>query len=504
LLPITDENQHEVAISDAKVSRTWRELDNRAAQIANALREMNVGHGAHFAVLMRNRVAWIEMMLGNLLAGSEYVPVNWHLAPAEVAYILEDSEARFLLHDDVNRELAEAAAALVGGVQLIDVDVEWEERIARSSEHFDPPVAAGGVLLYTGGSTGRPKAVVRSEVRSVPLADFPEFNRRNAIGRWHFPEEIGVFLGVCPLYHSAPGGLTLYSIFLGYRVVILDRFDAQETLAAIERERITMVILVPTQIIRLLRLPQDIKDQYDLSSLTYVLHGAAPCPRWAKEALIEWFGPIVWEYYGAVEGTGPFVCDSRTYLERPGTVGKPPKDFAVWVEDESGNRLGAGEVGELWYQNERGFPMYHKDPVKTAAAVRPDGAYRIGDFGYFDEDGYLFIADRRSDMIVSGGVNVYPVEIEAALSEHPSVRDVAVVGLEDEEWGKRLHAIVVLDDGAVATAEDLDAHCRARIASFKCPKSYDFVAKLPRDESGKLRRHLIRDGVVAPEVNTRK
>jgi long-chain acyl-CoA synthetase len=247
----------------------------------------------------------------------------------------------------------------------------------------------------------------------------------------------------------------------------------------------------------LLRLPESTRAAYDVSSLEYVVHGAAPCPRWAKAELIKWFGPIVWEYYGAVEGTGPFLCDSATWLERPGTVGRPPPHFEVWVEDAEGHPVGPGEIGELHFRNARGFPVYFNDPDKTAATVRSDHSYAIGDYGSCDSDGFFYIADRRVDMILSGGVNIYPAEIEGALTQHPSVCDAAVVGLDDDEWGQRAHAVVVLEPGAPITAEALDAHCRKLIGGLKCPCSYEMVAALPRDESGKLRRHVVRDGVLA-------
>jgi long-chain acyl-CoA synthetase len=496
LLPVTNDNRQQLAVSDGQIALTWGQLEQRVAQVAHTLRDLGLAERSRFAVLMRNRVTWVEIIFGNLLAGTEYVPVNWHLTPAEIAYLLADSGATLLLHDDANRELAQAAASLADGVTTMDVDGEWENRVASAPATFAPGASAGAVLLYTGGTTGRPKAVIRSEVRDVPLAGFGDFSRSNAIDVWHFPQGPAVHLVVCPLYHAAPPGLMTYSLLMGQRVHILDRFDAEATLAAIEREKITILVVVPTQIIRLLRLPDEIRSKYDLSSLEFVLHGAAPCPQWAKLELIEWFGPIVWEYYGAVEGTGPFLCDSQTFLDRPGTVGKPPANFEVWVEDGDGRRLDVGVVGELWYKNRRGHPVYYNDPTKTSAAVRPDGSYTIGDYGSFDELGNLYIADRRVDMILSGGVNIYPAEIEAALSEHPHVRDVAVIGLDDDEWGQRVHAVVALEVGARMTTDELDQHCRGLLAGFKCPRSYDLVETLPRDESGKLRRQALRQTII--------
>jgi long-chain acyl-CoA synthetase len=493
LLPVTARNQHDFAAADGHRRRTWGELAQRSDRTANAIRALGLGEGDRFAVLMRNRVEWLEVVVGNLLAGTEYVPVNWHLAAPEIAYLLEDSGARFLLHDSTTRGLCESAVALCPGVRLLDVDREWEAAVGAAPARLGTSGRAGAVLIYTGGTTGRPKAVIRDEVRRVPLDELPDFHRRAATEVWHFPAGPAVHLTVCPLYHGAPPGLMLYSLLLGQSVVVHDAFDAERTLATIERERVTVLPLVPIQILRLLRLAPEVRSRYDLSSLEYVVHGAAPCPRWAKEALIDWLGPIAWEYYGAVEGTGPFLCDSRTWLERPGTVGKPPPSFEVWAEDGQGKRLGPGQVGELRFRNSAGSPAYYHDEAKTSAAVRPDGTYSIGDFGWFDEDGYLYIADRRADLILSGGVNIYPAEIEAALSAHPGVRDVAAVGLPDDEWGERIHAVIEVEAGTVLTPGDLGEHCRRLIAGFKCPRSYEFVDHLPRDESGKLRRNRVRE-----------
>lgn len=497
ILPLDLVDLDDEAVSDGRSSRTWRALDVRSRQVANALLALGLTAGDRFAVLMRNRTEWVDIILGNLLAGTEYVPVNWRLSPAEVAHLIADSGATVLVHDGQNADSAAAVGAIHPALRLIDVDSEWNRLVSSMSEQYHAGEAAGGVLLYTGGTTGLPKAVIRSEVRSVPLADFPEFNRHNAVGVWHFPTGPGAHLVVCPMHHSAPPGLMTYSIFLGQRVHILDRFDPESTLAAIEREQISVLVMVPTQIVRMLRLPEEVRRRYDVSTLRYVVHGAAPCPQWARRELIEWFGRVVWEYYGAVEGTGPFLCSADEFLARPGTVGRPPSHFEVWVEDEDGRRLADGETGALWFRNQRGHPIYQNDPEKTADAVRSDGSYTIGDHGYFDADGYLFIVDRRTDMIVSGGVNIYPAEIESVLSEHLDVADVAVIGLPDDEWGQRLHAVVVPERGSAPTPEELDRHCRQRLAGFKCPRSFELVSGLARDESGKLRRRAVREGVLA-------
>jgi long-chain acyl-CoA synthetase len=257
---------------------------------------------------------------------------------------------------------------------------------------------------------------------------------------------------------------------------------------------------VPTQIVRLLRLPEAVRARFDTSSLQVVWHGAAPCPRWAKEQLIDWFGLVVWEYFGSTEGTGPFLCDSLSFLERPGTIGQPPAHLTPVVLDEHGRPARPGQIGELWFRSEWGPPAYHNDEDKTRSIRRPDGLFTAGDFGWIDDDGYVFIADRRVDLILSGGVNIYPAEIEAALTEHPAVRDAAAIGLPDDEWGQSVHAVVEVAPGSDLRPDELDAFVRQRLAGFKCPKSYRFVDALPRDEAGKLRRHQLRQIEPAAEL----
>jgi acyl-CoA synthetase (AMP-forming)/AMP-acid ligase II len=298
--------------------------------------------------------------------------------------------------------------------------------------------------------------------------------------------------------HGAPALHATMAIAMDQTIVIQRRFDAAEALTLIERLRVTTTHLVPTQIIRLLRLPDDVRRGADLSSLEVVFHGAAPCPPWAKRAAIEWLGPILVEYFGAQEGCGPFICTSAEWMTRPGTVGRAGAHVAVSVVGDDGRDLQVGEIGTLYFRRADGrAPVYRGDPAKTEASRLPDGRFTVGDLGWLDADGYLYLADRRADLILSGGVNVYPAEVEAVLGQHPAVEDCAVYGVPDEEWGEAVKAAVVQRTGEATTERELIAWLRERLAHYKCPRSIDLVAELPREEIGKLKRRVLRDAARA-------
>jgi long-chain acyl-CoA synthetase len=306
-----------------------------------------------------------------------------------------------------------------------------------------------------------------------------------------------VHLCTGPLYHAAPLSISMIlPLATGTTVALMERWDAAHALALIERHRVTHTHMVPTMFHRLLALPDETRRRYDLSSLRFVLHGAAPCPVAVKQRMMEWLGPVVHEYYAATEGIGT-VVDAATWLSKPGTVGKPNPPEQVIVGDDQGQPLPAGSVGLVWLLAARGNPFrYFKDDVKTAGAYRGE-YFTLGDMGYLDDDGFLFLTDRSANLIISGGVNIYPAEIDAALLEHPAVADVAAIGVPNEEWGEEVRAVVELRPGTVASAdlaEQLIDFCRARLAHYKCPRRIDFVASLPRDENGKIYKRLLRDG----------
>lgn len=488
LFPIADPDG--IAIRSTAGSRTWAELTAGAARVANGLRSLGMGDGDRFGVLAANSIEWIEALLGNVLAGTRLVPVNWHLTAEEIAYILTDSEARVLLTDPANEERAREASDVAGvGTVLVTGD-SYDHWLAGQSARVPSAERAGGVLLYSSGTTGRPKGVLRSD-QSGSVEHV--LHRYRVIGDFHGYQDGGVHLVACPLYHASPPVHAVFGLTHGQSVVLMDRFDAREALRLIEEHRVTSTHLVPTQMIRMLRLPEDVRVAADVSSLETVCHGAAPCPEWVKRAVIEWFGPVVIEYFGSSEGTGPLIATTAEWLAHPGTVGRPGPNLQVSVIGSDGADLPAGEVGTLYFQRADGPPEYLGDPGKTAANRLPDGRFTVGDVGWVDDDGFVHLADRGVDLVISGGVNIYPAEVEGVLSAHPAVADCAVFGVPDEEWGEAVKAAVLASPGCSTTADDLISWCRARLASFKCPRTVDFVESIPREETGKLRKHLLRD-----------
>ena len=350
-------------------------------------------------------------------------------------------------------------------------------------------------MAYTSGTTGRPKGLEPAPQRRTAEQIVEDMARLAALYGYR---RGGVHLVASTMDHGAPALHAFMAMAMGQTVVIERRFDAAEALALIERHRVTTTHLVPTQIIRLLRLPEETRQRADVSSLQAIFHGAAPCPPWAKRGAIEWLGPILVEYFGAKEGCGPFLCTSNDWLARPGTVGRAGAHIAVTVVGEDGNDLPPGEVGTLYFRRADGqTPTYRGDAAKTQASRLPDGRFTVGDMGWLDADGYLYLADRRADLILTGGVNVYPAEVESVLGQHPAVEDCAVYGVPDEEWGESVKAAVVPRAGAAITDRELIAWLRERLAHFKCPRAIDLVAELPREEIGKLKRRVLRDAARA-------
>jgi long-chain acyl-CoA synthetase len=303
--------------------------------------------------------------------------------------------------------------------------------------------------------------------------------------------DAGTTLITTPLYHALGNAVLSASLAKGVPVVMTARFDPLRTLELIERHRITATPMVPTQFLRLLKLDEADRSRFDLTSLAWILHTAAPCPAWAKVAMIEWLGPVIFEMYGSSEGTGPAICDSHEWLAHPGTVGKASARIEYSIVDDDGNDLAPGEVGTIYCRRPDGAPEYHGDPDKTASMRLPDGRFTVGDLGWLDDDGYLYLADRRVDLILVAGSNVYPAEIEAVLSEHPSVADVAVFGIPDPEWGEQIKAVI--EPAGEVDLDDVRRFAADRLASYKLPKSYDIVDRLPREAHGKLKKRLLRD-----------
>ncbi|SHN39827.1 acyl-CoA synthetase [Cryptosporangium aurantiacum] len=477
---------------------TYAELDLGSRQVADLLRSRGVGTRDHIAVLMENCPEFLVVALGAQRAGVYWTPVNWHLTADEAAYVVRDCGARALF-------ASPQVAALAGRIVRENPTVEFAavagpplhglaplDELVRQVDPDDGAEEIEGVyFFYSSGTTGAPKGI-------LPGHDFPPFGtglpiEHTMAARFGFGPD-SVYLCPAPLYHAAPAGWSLGTIRNGGTVVLLERFDPADCLAAMERYRVTHAQFVPTHFVRMLKLPAEQRARYDLSSLRSVVHAAAPCPIDVKHAMIDWLGPKLVEFYAGSEGAGMTVATSEDWLAHPGTVGRAAVG-TVHIVGDDGAELPAGEIGSIWFSGGGSFE-YHNDPEKTAGAHDERGRATLGDLGHLDEDGFLYLADRRTDLIISGGVNVYPAEIENALVMHPAVADVAVIGVPDPEMGQSVRAVVQPEAGTDPTAElaeELVRHCRERLAGFKCPRSIVFTAELPRLPSGKLLRRRVRE-----------
>jgi long-chain acyl-CoA synthetase len=487
------------AIVSPHGERTFAELNANANRLARALRRQRISRGDGVAILSSNRPEFAEVLSATQRCGLRLTTVNWHLTAEEAAYIVADCGAKALVADARFAEAAIGVAQMAPGAAVrlsIGGDIDGFEQLAEMTASEDgsdveDPVL-GTTMLYTSGTTGRPKGVFRPPgaalTTAVAARSFVEASRVAS-------DVDSLHLCTGPLYHAAPLAFSMSLPFSqGMGVVMMDGWDAEECLRLIERDRITHSHMVPTMFHRLLSLPEQVRASYDLSSLRFVVHGAAPCPVPIKQAIIDWWGPVVHEYYAATEGVATFVT-AEEWLERPGTVGKPASSDLVKILDESGNESAPGEVGTIFIRApEASAFSYYNDPVKTASAYR-GGYFTLGDVGYLDADGYLFLTDRSVDLIISGGVNIYPAEVEAALITHPAVGDVAVIGVPNTDWGEEVKAVVESKPGVPTSSEleaELVAWCRERLAAFKCPRSVDFVDALPRHDNGKLYKQILR------------
>jgi long-chain acyl-CoA synthetase len=482
---------------------TFAELDRRSLQIAQLLAASGLGRGDHIAIMMDNRPEYFEIVWAAQRRGIYTTPVNWHLTEAEAAYVVADCGAQALFTSATVADLAERVAArsdrLVLKVMVGTPSAGFVGYDDACSPHPAEPVepeVEGAYFLYSSGTTGAPKGI-------KPDHDFPPFGTGLAIdNRLHdafgFDDSV-VYLCPAPLYHAAPIAWSMGTIRNGGSVVLMARFDALECLRAIERYGVTHAQFVPTMFVRMLKLSPAERAQYDLSSLKVAVHAAAPCPVDVKQAMIDWLGPVLLVYYAGSEGLGMTVIDSQTWLSHPGSVGRATLGV-IHIVDTDGTELPVGEIGTVYFEGGAAFE-YHNDVEKTAKAFNGKGWATLGDMGHVDAEGFLYLADRRTDLILSGGVNIYPREIEDALIMHPAVADVAVIGIPDPEMGQQVKAVVQLASGGQpddALRAALVVHCRERLAGFKCPREWEFVDAFPRTESGKLvRRHLRPDSVSA-------
>jgi long-chain acyl-CoA synthetase len=479
---------------------TYRDLEARSNQGAHLFRGLGLKRGDRIALMLENSAEYLVICYAAQRSGLIFTAMSTRLSASEAAYIIGDCGAKALI---VSASLADMAASLI---PLTDASVRrfavggalpshetWDTAVAAIPTTPIADQSAGRDMLYSSGTTGRPKGV-KIELLDEAF-DAPTRHYLTTAHLYGFGPDIR-YLSPAPLYHAAPLRFSMTALRHGGTVVVMERFDAAEALDAVERYRITHAQWVPSMFVRLLKLPDDVRRRFDVSSLTCAIHAAAPCPVPVKQAMIAWFGPIIHEYYAGTEGNGFVACNSAEWLAHPGTVGRAITG-EIRIVSEDGRVLGSGEdnVGTIYFAGGSTFE-YHNDPEKTAQSRTKDGWSTLGDIGYLDADGFLYLTDRKAHMIISAGVNIYPQEVENLLITHPRIADAAVIGVPNEEFGEEVKAVVQPIDWADATPElanALIAFCREHISHVKCPRSIDFDRELPRHPTGKLYKRLIRD-----------
>ena len=478
---------------------TYRELDDLSNQGAQLFRSLGLQAGDHIALLMENRLAFMEICWAAQRSGLYYTAISRYLTQDEIDYIVKDCGAKIVI-------TSPKCAAQISGLLSKGPDApifymidepepgfrSWDKEIAQQSAKPIADEVAGYDMLYSSGTTGRPKGIKRAHEHG-PI-DVPNPFLKLLCATMCGMGQDSIYLSPAPLYHAAPLRFNMMAITLGGTSVIMEHFDAEDFLRLVEKHKITQSQLVPTMFVRMLKLPDEVRAKYDVSTLKGAVHAAAPCPVDVKAKMIEWWGPVLIEYYAGSEGNGVTVSNSQQWLSHRGTVGKAVVG-SVKILDEEGNERPTGEIGTVYFADAPVF-TYHNDPEKTQRAFNDKGWSTLGDVGYLDAEGFLYLTDRKSYMIISGGVNIYPQETEDVLITHPKVADVAVFGVPNEEMGEEVKAVVQPHDMARAGKEleaELIAFCRQHLSPIKCPKSIDFAAELPRTPTGKLVKRHLRD-----------
>ncbi|WP_445487129.1 acyl-CoA synthetase [Rhodopseudomonas sp. RCAM05734] len=488
--------------------RSFADVTERAGRMAGGLQRLGVKQGDSVSILMRNDIAFIEAAYAVARLGAYGVPVNWHFKPEEITYVIADSGSNILIaHADMLHRLRDSIPA--GTVTLsvppppeilanYKIDpahvatpagaIDLEAWLAEQAPYDGPVVPQPHNMIYTSGTTGHPKGVRRFAPTPAQAASADQMR-----ARVYGLKEGARALLPGPLYHSAPNAFALRAGRLGGGLVMMPRFEPEEFLRIVQDEKIDTIFMVPTMFIRLMKLPADVRARYDVSSLRHVIHAAAPCPPDVKKAMIDWWGPVIFEFYGSTESGAVTFANSEDALKKPGTVGKIAPGAELRFLGDDGQILPQGEIGEI-YSRIPGNPdfTYHNKPEKRAEIDR-EGFITSGDVGYIDEDGYVFICDRKRDMVISGGVNIYPAEIEAALHALPGVHDCAVFGIPDEEFGEALMAVIEPQPGVVLDLASVRSDLRRQLADYKVPRQMEIQSNLPREDSGKIFKRRLRD-----------
>lgn len=495
-----------IQFGDTFISRD--EVMLRSARGATGLSSLGVGRDDTVAMMLRNDPAYLEATMAIRIVSALPVPINWHLRGEEVEYIIKDSGAKALvIHSDLYDKLKDHVPE---GVHVIEVETpeiliesygidrdqcpvhaeskNWYPWLAEQEPWTDDPVAQTASMIYTSGTTGRPKGVRRE-------ASTPEQYEKQVMV---VAEVFGLVPGSrtiipAPLYHAAPNGYAIFALQLEAFIVIMPRFDAEEFLRLIQDYKITRIQMVPTMFVRLLKMPCEICEKYDLSSLEYIIHAAAPCPPQVKKDMIEWWGPIIWEYYGSTEMSAVTICSPEGALKYPGTVGTVIEEATVKILDDNGKEVAANEIGEVYGMLHTNSEFTYQNDDDKRRGIDIDGLITCGDIGYMNEEGYLFLCDRASNMIISGGANIYPAEIESVLIEMDGLHDCAVFGIPCDDFGEKVAAIIEPEAEVELTAEAVTAFLTDRIAGYKLPRHIEFRNDLPREDSGKLFKRLLKE-----------
>lgn len=470
---------------------TYAALEARSHALAGQLAARGIEREDHVAILMENRADFMVAVWAAQRAGLYFTPVNWHLTADEIGYIVQDCGARAILSSDDRVAALVPVAAKCPTVAIWLCDRGGPSGFAPALGEMPMPIVydsvEGSSMIYSSGTSGRPKGIKRM----ISGAPFGQLGAGDQMLRGLYAWDADtVFLDPSPLYHAGPLNFAMSTHRAGGTVVLMRDFDPVEALAAIQAHRVNKAWLVPTMMIRMLKVAD--RARYDVGSMTHAVHSAAPCPRDTKRAMIEWWGPVLYEFYAATEGNGLTAITPHEWLTHPGSVGRSPD---VRIVGEDGEVLSAGEIGVIYFASSWTQFEYHNDPAKTAEAHDRNGWTTIGDMGYLDDEGYLYLTDRKTNMIIAGGVNIYPQEAENVLAVHPAVEDVAVIGVPHPEYGEEVKAVVQLGAGQVASDALVDAlisHCQSQLAKYKCPRSVDFVDALPRMPNGKLLKRELR------------